>query len=128
MKGGTILRMAMIFGAAMAGLTGRPQTKHYDDPVFKDPRDRRKKRSSGVSSRRFTVERKKLTAPPKCRPGTITYHDKLVRHFGRKKADWYGRLMQHRDKFGRLDNLHLLPTAEDFAANPPWAWRSTGNG
>ena len=32
----------------------------------------------------------RLGRPP-CDPGTITYHDKLVRHFGRREADRIGR-------------------------------------
>ena len=51
--------------------------------------------------------------PPPCQPGTITYHDKLVRHFGRRQANRYGKLI-------RAGELDALPTAEDFAANPPW--------
>jgi len=54
---------------------------------------------------------------PKCEPGTIAYHDKLVRHFGRRMADWYGECIQRK-------KLELLPTKRDFANNPPWAWRS----
>lgn len=50
-----------------------------------------------------------------CDPGTITYHDRLVRHFGRKKADAYGRLIQSGD-------LDQLPTEEDFRSQMPFGW------
>jgi hypothetical protein len=114
MKGGTIRRMAGLFGI-IAGVFGRPVTHHYPDPKTRDPRDRKKKRGTGSGSRRFAVERIKRSVAPPCHPGTITYHDKLVRHFGRRQADKYGRCIIAKQ-------LDLLPTAEDFAANPPWAF------
>lgn len=117
MKGGTIRRIAAMFaGLGWASrLPQGPITKHYADPSLSDPRKRRKKRGSGSGSRRFAVERIKRFGVPPCRPGTITYHDKLVSHFGRRQADKYGRCIQAKQ-------LDLLPTAADFAANPPWAF------
>ena len=50
-----------------------------------------------------------------CDPGTIRYHDRLVRHFGRRRADEYDKLIQAGD-------LHLLPTEEDFQNTKPFNW------
>ncbi len=97
---------------------GFTATHHYPDPVFKDSRGiptRRKKRAHGVSSGRFTVERIKRSRAPRCEPGTITYHDKLVAHFGRRRADGYREGIQRK-------MMSALPSAQDFADNPPWAW------
>ena len=121
MKGqGTFRRIADSFKK----FTGRPTTKQMPDPVLKDPRDRQKKRGTGSGAGpKLTVgrQRRMRTVPP-CRPGSISYHDKMVRHFGRRKADKLGRLMQ-------ASKMELWPTAEDFAANPPWAFlKSTGTG
>ena len=95
---------------------GLPVTHHYADPMFQDPRYRRKKRAlNHFSSGRFVVERIKRDAVPPCEPGTITYHDKLVRHFGRRRAAGYRQCIQR-------GFLNLLPTEQDFADNPPWAF------
>jgi len=82
---------------------------HYPDPVLSDPY--KKLRRSRV------VGKPRIRRVLKCEPGTISYHDKLVRHFGRRQADKFGRLIQNK----RLD---LLPTAANFAESPEWAFRS----
>jgi hypothetical protein len=122
MKGGTIRRIASKF----SDIFSEKKTHQYPDPVVsahrvgmphsKKPRARRGRKND----QRPVMRRGNLVAP-KCDPGTITYHDKLVRHFGRRQADKYGRILNA----GQLD---LLPTEEDFANNPPWAFRSTGTG
>ena len=114
MKGGTIRRIANNFKR----LLGRPVTTHYKDPVITDPRDRRKKRGSSHSK---AVTSSTASSLRVCVPGTIQYHDKLVKHFGRRQAEKYRRLIQS-------NCLDQLPSDEDFAANPPWAFLSTGTG
>jgi hypothetical protein len=117
MKGGTIRRIANTF----RGLVGLPTKNKYETPQLQDPRDRAKKRGSGQrSSRRAT--RSIGSSAPACRPGTITYHDKLVRHFGRRKADKLGRMMRLQPD--------LVVTEQDFLDNPPWAFlkERSGNG
>ena len=118
MKGGTIRRMANMFNKLM----GRPTRNIYKDPVFADPRDRKKKRASGVSSGRFAIERKPRMARPPCEPGTITFHDKCVRYYGRKKADQIHSDWQHKDRLGNRDRLDRIPSLANFAAMRPWAW------
>ena len=114
MKGGTIRRIANSFKRLM----GRPVTTHYKTPELEAPRAHRKKRVRRPSKRGHrSIGLYRLA----CVPGTITYHDKLVRHFGRRKADQYGRIIQA----GQLD---LLPTLQEFEDNPPWAFLSTGTG
>ena len=93
---------------AVAGLFSK--TKHYPDPVFRELRDRPE------GKRKFEREAKPTVAPP-CDPGTITYHDKLVRHFGRRRADGYNECIQRK-------MMSALPTPEEFDAAVPWAWRS----
>ncbi len=92
---------------------------HYPDPVLRDSRgipQRKKKRAHGhVSRGRFRRTRELSLKAPPCIPGTITYHDKLVRHFGRRKAEGYGMAIQ-------LGHLSCLPSAQDFADNLPWAF------
>lgn len=115
MKGqGTFRRVADGFNR----LVGRPVTHN-----LLDPRDRKKKRGtgSGYAVQRKVGQKRRWRSPPPCIPGSITYHDKLVRHFGRKEADKYGRCILAKQ-------LDLLPTAEEFAANRPWAFLSTGTG
>ncbi len=53
-----------------------------------------------MATKQRNVGRPRLGRPP-CEPGTITYHDKLVRHFGRRKADEIGQRIQR----GDVDNL-----------------------
>ena len=97
MKGGTIRRIAGMFGA-LSGLMARgPVTKNYPDPKTTDPRDRRKKRTRrGVgfgrkADARPMIRRGNLGPPTKCEPGTVTYRDWLVRELGydRRLADGY---------------------------------------
>ena len=93
---------------------GLPVTHHYPDPVLRDRRrvpTRKKSHSRGRHKRR--VKEAAHRALP-CEPGTIVYFDKLVRHFGRRRADGYHECLQRK-------MMHALPTEQDFADNPPWA-------
>lgn len=113
MKGGTIRRIASKF----TDLFTRNKTNQYPDPVLsssrrgmphsKKPRTRVRQNDTRPLLRRGNL------GPPKCEPGTIAYHDKLVRHFGRRQAEKYRRIIQ-------AGQLELLPTADDFSAHPPW--------
>lgn len=112
--------------ATMAGLmgVGAPRAKHYPDPMIRSPeQQRRKKRTGGSGSRRFAVERISRWRYPKCEPGTIAYHDMLVRKYGRKKADQIHRDWQHKDEFGNRDRLDRLPNASQLALRGDWDWR-----
>jgi len=103
MKGqGMFRRIADQFNKAL----GRPVTHQLPDPVFRPVAEVRKRRKPGKA--------KPKRALP-CEPGTITYHDKLVRHFGRRKADGYGECIQRR-------MMSALPTEQDFDAAVPWAF------
>jgi hypothetical protein len=117
MKGGTIRRMANTF----RGLVGLPTKNKYADPVLTDERDRTKKPQS-AKRRSHKATRSTASSVLPCERGTITYHDKLVRHFGRRKADKLGRMMRLQPE--------LVVTEEEFAANPPWAFlkKRSGNG
>lgn len=94
-------------------LMGRPV--FHDDPVLVDPRLRKKKRAHGHGSGRWRPSKVAARAAMSCDPGTIRYHDRLVRHFGRKKAEEFGRLIQKGD-------LHLLPSDEGFRVRRPFGW------
>lgn len=97
---------------------GLSVTHHYADPAFKDARgipQRKKKRTHGTGSGRWRPTRVTVRRALPCEPGTIQYHDKLVAHFGRRRAEGYRQCIQR--KF-----LNLLPTEQDFADNPPWAF------
>jgi hypothetical protein len=106
-----------IFDTARKAM-GLPVTHHYPDPVARVPKGRRRgvKRFGRKNDVRPMLRRGHL-GPPKCEPGTITYHDKLVRHFGHREALRYRRCLIAKQP-------ELLPTPEDFRANPPWAWRN----
>jgi hypothetical protein len=121
MKGGTIRRIANTFKRLM----GRPITTTYKDPlplrgdpalVKKPGRYRRRKNDTRPMMKRGNL------GPPPCDPGTITYHDKLVRHFGARKARKLGKMMRLQPD--------LVVTEEDFLAHPPWAHlrRDSGTG
>jgi len=115
MKGmGTFRRIADGFKR----LVGRPVTHSYPDPVARVPKSRRRgvKRYGRKNDVRPMMRRGNL-GPPKCEPGTITYHDKLVRHFGAREALRYRRCLIAKQP-------ELLPTPEDFRANPQWGWRN----
>lgn len=104
---------------------GIPVTYKYSDPEFQDPRTRKKKRAHGVGSGRFTTQSRKLSAVPPCDPGTITYHDMLVRHFGHRFANDFRRRFIA-SVSGSLPRSELvLPTKQEFSDNPPWAWRTS---
>lgn len=83
-------------------------SKYYADPLLRDPYSRPR-------SRKGTKYRGKVRVRPTlpCEPGTLRFHDKLVAHFGRRRAEGYRQCIQR--KF-----LNLLPTEQDFADNPPW--------
>lgn len=105
-------------------MMGMPVTHHYPDPVHHDPKLRPKKRAHGTGSGRFAVERMKRLGRPKCEPGTISFHDKCVRYYGRKKADQIARDLQHKDHLGNYDRRDRVPTEANFKAMTPWAWRN----
>lgn len=120
MKGGTIRRIANTF----RGLVGRPTKNKYADPELKEPRERRKKRSGGRIGRKGDVRpmiKRGHLGPPRCEIGTITYHDKLVRHFGARKARKLHRMAMSQPE---------LAADLDFSAHPPWAFlnEDSGNG
>lgn len=93
---------------------GLPVTHHFDDPVIS-----RMPHTAPVRSRRFRrgkLRFRDVTKPTMaCDPGTIVYHDKLVKHFGRRKAEGYRIARQ-------LGHMSCLPTEQDFINNPPWAF------
>lgn len=98
---------------------GGKVTHYYPDPVIRVPLDTFR---HGSSKRGKTREVRKCLRQPPCVPGTITFHDKLVCYYGRRKADQIGRDIQHRDAMGNLDRMDRIPTDANFAAMKPWAW------
>ncbi len=96
---GIIAAVTRAFTSLKYKLTGRLPT-----PILQDPYHRPRTR---VGTTKKMTGTKRYGYPP-CVPGTITYHDKLVRHFGRRYADKIGWLIRQ----GRLD---LLPSDADFA-------------
>ena len=99
-------------------ILNRPIVHRYKDPVFVDPRSRKKKRGTGGGSGRWSKGHlRSITGRLPCIPGTGTYFDMLVRKFGRRQADKYQRCLIA----GQPD---LLPTPELLAATPDWAWRN----
>ncbi len=108
-KRGMFRGMIAAIGAFFSGLNPwRARGKYYADPLLRDPYTRSRK-----GSRQPGKAKAKRVLP--CDPGDIRYHDKLVKHFGRRRADGYSQCIQR--KF-----LNLLPTEQDFADNPPWAF------
>ena len=83
----------------------KPETRSYPDPVF----------PSRGGGRLHIIGEKRKKKPMSCDPGTIQYHDRLTRHFGHKRALAYGRDIQ-------ANNLHLLPSEDDFRNTPPFGW------
>ena len=101
---GIIAAAAMLFARFRAN---KVRTNHYPDPITRDPYARpRSHTSTKRNSHRQGPPR--LGRPP-CDPGTITYHDKLVRHFGRREADRIGRAWQAAKKSGLNKDLEVLP-------------------
>lgn len=102
------------FLAAMGAFFGRLRfwdtSKVYADPHLNDPYHHSRSRLGTKVNRRG----KTRTAIP-CVPGTITYHDKLVKHFGRRRAEGYRVAIQR-------GHLNCLPTEKDFRNNPPWGF------
>ena len=73
--------------ATMAMAIGMSVTHRYDDPSFYTPENRRRKKrgtGSGMGRQLKIGQKRRWHTMPRCKPGTITYHDKLVRHFGRR--------------------------------------------
>lgn len=101
----TFRRAKQLFKKQPAG----PVTREYADPVLAMPHTHNKARF------RFKQLRNVRNKIPSCDPGTISYHDRLTRHFGHKKALEYGRLIQS-------GKTHLLPTDEDFLNAKPFGW------
>lgn len=88
MKGGTFRGfIAVVSGLFTRFDLWRKGIKQYDDPHLNDPHHHQR---SKASTRINNKGRKRYAYPP-CHPGTIAYHDKLVRHFGRREADKIGR-------------------------------------
>lgn len=85
--------------------THQPKAREYPDPSL-----RRKKRAHGGNAKRKPWNITKSLAKPKCEPGTITYHDWLVRHVGydRRLADRMLRAWQE-------DSSIKLPLPSDAA-------------
>lgn len=114
MKGSGVFRGMLV---SMAGLWGHVArywrgTKTYDDPHLGDPYHH-------LRSRRGTTYRGKTPVPRPlpCDPGTLTYHDKLVAHFGARFANDFRRRYI---KSKRTSEPLVLPTDQDFIDNPPW--------
>jgi len=105
MKGNNTFRRAV---AAVARIISRVKARFFGgravNPMLRDPYTRQRTHIGTTANR---VGSKRYSNPP-CVPGTIVYHDMLVRHFGRRYADKIGGLIRQ----GRLD---LLPSGDDFA-------------
>lgn len=101
---------------------GLPVTHHFPDPVMRMPHSKptRAKHFSRGKHRYRDVTKPQIP----CVPGTITFHDKCVKYYGRRKAEQIRRDFQHKDQFGHHDRLDRMPTEANFAALKPWAWRS----
>ncbi len=90
-----------IFSKLKNLLTRGPRV--YPDPVL---------RPQVVVSKVREIKRAVLP----CDPGTIVYHDMLVRKFGRFRADGYGRAIVAKD-------VKCLPTPAELQVRD-WAWRT----
>ncbi len=95
--------------AAIAGVMTKLRLRWHgqtqmNDPVLRDPYKHQRTHAGTTENRKG----KRRYPRPACTPGTITYHDKLVRHFGRRYADKIGLLI-------RQGKLEFLPSAADFA-------------
>jgi hypothetical protein len=100
---------------------GLPITHKYPDPILQDPRTRQKKRAHGHGSGRWCSKAPVRRTLP-CDPGTLTYHDKLVVHFGARFAnDFRRRYIKHK----RTREPLVLPTEQEFIDNPRWAFLET---
>ena len=100
MKGGVFRGILAACAMAFARLRpNRIKTNHYPDPLLRDPH-----LGSGGHKhpRGRSYQGKPRLGRPPCDFGTITYHDKLVRHFGRREADRIQRAY-------RADELDVLP-------------------
>jgi hypothetical protein len=120
MKGGTIRRIASKFSEVFS----TNKAHQYPDPVLsanqrgmphsKKPRARRGRKHDV----RPMIRRGHLCAPL-CEIGTIAYHDKLVKHFGARKARKLHRMAMLQPE---------LVKDLDFSAHPPWAHLRKGSG
>lgn len=108
MKGqGGIRKFMTAVGKALGRLKFWGGARTYPNPILRDPYANKRTRKSRGKAR---------VAPQlQCEPGTVVYHDKLVSHFGRQKAEGYRIAIQR-------GHLNLLPTEQDFIDNPPWAF------
>ncbi len=115
--------MFRLIATAIMGFVGmrEPATHHYPDPIIGAPASDNFRH--GNTRFRGQAGKKRLSPPP-CTPGTITFHDKCVRYYGRKRADLIGRNIQHKNDMGMHDRMDRVPTEADFAALKPWAWRA----
>ena len=123
MKGGTFRRIADGFKR----LLGRPTAQHqkrttsYPDPVITMPHSGPTRSGRRKNDVRPMIRRGNLRYP-KPAMGNIGYHDRLVRKFGRRMADEYGRLLNDR-KIPMAQRAALLPSMELLATHGDWDWR-----
>lgn len=98
-------------------MLGMPVTRHYADPLLRDPYHHRRSVRSKDKALKIRLKY------PMCVPGTIAFHDKCVRYYGARKAAQINRDIQHKDIFGNPDRMDRVPTEANFLASEPWAWR-----
>lgn len=100
MKGGAFRGLIVAVSGLIAGFgLQKSEANHYPDPILKDPYKKPRRRKG---TRFAGKPGKPRYGYPPCHPGTIAYHDKLVRHFGRREADRIGREY-------RAGNADILP-------------------
>ena len=117
------------FMAAIAAFAGKfkwwgPRT--YADPHFNDDHHHQRSRAgTKVNNKRGRKNddrpmiRRGNLGPPPCEPGSISYHDMLVRKLGRFRADEFRHhYIDHKQNRVPL----VVPTPADLAV-ADWAWR-----
>ena len=99
MKGSGVFRgvVAALHLMASRLIPRRTKTSHYPDPICVDPYANRA--GGGGHPRGRSYQGKPRLGRPPCEPGTITYHDKLVRQYGRRIADHIQFLMRDKNTF-----------------------------
>ncbi len=82
MKGGVFRGIKSQFAKMFArSRTPIKRTTEHPDPVLRDPYTKPRLRA------RIRGKPKVRLGRPPCDPGTITFHDKMVRLYGRREAD-----------------------------------------
>lgn len=121
MKGQGLFRRVMDKARRAMGM---PVKRHLSELQNIAPEQRRPKtvRYRRKNDARPMIRRGNLGYPRKCEPGTINYHDMLVRKYGRKKADQIQRDWAHKDDFGNRDRLDRMPNASQLALRGDWDW------